>query len=110
MLYEVITCVGITDNILVSSTIGRNKQLIPGEVISAIINGTEEVLAELRKLGVNTVFTGGETADVGDLVRTVIRITSYNVCYTKLLRLFGQFPYEKIDKCNNKDDRKGDDE
>ncbi len=65
-------CVGITDNILVSSTIGRNKQLIPGEVISAIINGTEEVLAELRKLGVNTVFTGGETADVGDLVRTVI--------------------------------------
>lgn len=65
-------CIGITDNILVSSTIGRNKRLIPGEVISAIINGTEEVLADLRKLGVNTVFTGGETADVGDLVRTII--------------------------------------
>lgn len=65
-------CIGITDNILVSSTIGRNKRLIPGEVISAIIHGTEEVLADLRNLGVNTVFTGGETADVGDLVRTVI--------------------------------------
>jgi phosphoribosylformylglycinamidine cyclo-ligase len=65
-------CVGITDNILVSSTIGRNKRLIPGEVISAIINGTEEVLNELRQLGVNTIFTGGETADVGDLVRTII--------------------------------------
>ncbi len=65
-------CVGITDNILVSSTIGRNKQLIPGEVISAIISGTEEVLAGLRNLGVNTIFTGGETADVGDLVRTII--------------------------------------
>jgi phosphoribosylformylglycinamidine cyclo-ligase len=65
-------CVGVTDNILVSSTIGRNKNLIPGEVISAIINGTNEVLENLTKLGVNTVFTGGETADVGDLVRTVI--------------------------------------
>lgn len=65
-------CVGITDNILVSSTIGRNKRLIPGEVIAAIINGTEEVLSELRNLGVNTIFTGGETADVGDLVRTII--------------------------------------
>ena len=65
-------CVGVTDNILVSSTIGRNKRLIPGEVISAIINGTEEVLSDLRQLGVNTVFTGGETADVGDLVRTII--------------------------------------
>jgi phosphoribosylformylglycinamidine cyclo-ligase len=65
-------CIGITDNILVSSTIGRNKRLIPGEVVSAIINGTEEVLSDLRKLGVNTVFTGGETADVGDLVRTII--------------------------------------
>jgi len=65
-------CVGITDNILVSSTIGRNKRLVPGEVISAIINGTEEVLANLRSLGVNTIFTGGETADVGDLVRTII--------------------------------------
>ncbi len=65
-------CVGATDNILVSSTIGRNKQLIPGEVISAIINGTEELLAELRRQGVNAVSTGGETADVGDLVRTII--------------------------------------
>jgi phosphoribosylformylglycinamidine cyclo-ligase len=65
-------CIGITDNILVSSTIGRNKRLIPGEVISAIIHGTEEVLADLRNLGVNTIFTGGETADVGDLVRTII--------------------------------------
>lgn len=65
-------CVGATDNILVSSTIGRNKQLIPGEVISAIINGTEELLAELRRQGVNAISTGGETADVGDLVRTII--------------------------------------
>lgn len=65
-------CVGITDNILLSSTIGRNKQLIPGEVISAIINGTEELVSELRQLGVNIVLTGGETADVGDLVRTII--------------------------------------
>lgn len=65
-------CVGATDNILVSSTIGRNKLLVPGEVISAIINGTEELLAELRSLGVNAYSTGGETADVGDLVRTII--------------------------------------
>ena len=65
-------CVGATDNILVSSTIGRNKLLVPGEVISAIINGTEELLAELRDLGVNAYSTGGETADVGDLVRTNI--------------------------------------
>lgn len=65
-------CVGATDNILVSSTIGRNKLLIPGEVISAIINGTEELLADLRRLGVNAYATGGETADVGDLVRTII--------------------------------------
>ena len=65
-------CVGATDNILVSSTIGRNKLLVPGEVISAIINGTEELLAELRDLGVNAYSTGGETADVGDLVRTII--------------------------------------
>lgn len=65
-------CVGATDNILVSSTIGRNKLLVPGEVISAIINGTEELLAELRTLGVNAYSTGGETADVGDLVRTII--------------------------------------
>lgn len=65
-------CVGATDNILVSSTIGRNKLLVPGEVISAIINGTEELLASLREMGVNVVSTGGETADVGDLVRTII--------------------------------------
>ena len=65
-------CVGATDNILVSSTIGRNKLLIPGEVISAIINGTDELLAELREMGVGVYATGGETADVGDLVRTII--------------------------------------
>ncbi|MCM1290956.1 MAG: AIR synthase-related protein [Prevotella sp.] len=65
-------CVGATDNILLSSTIGRNKMLVPGEVISAIINGTEELLSEMRKYGVNIVSTGGETADVGDLVRTII--------------------------------------
>lgn len=65
-------CVGATDNILLSSTIGRNKLLIPGEVISAIINGTEELLADLRSQGVNIYSTGGETADVGDLVRTII--------------------------------------
>lgn len=65
-------CVGATDNILVSSTIGRNKMLIPGEVIAAIINGTEELLAELREMGVSVYSTGGETADVGDLVRTII--------------------------------------
>lgn len=65
-------CVGATDNILLSSTIGRNKHLVPGEVISAIINGTEELLAELRSQGVTIYSTGGETADVGDLVRTII--------------------------------------
>lgn len=65
-------CVGATDNILVSSTIGRNKHLIPGEVISAIINGTEELLERLRSMGVSIYSTGGETADVGDLVRTII--------------------------------------
>ncbi|MDE6334633.1 MAG: phosphoribosylformylglycinamidine cyclo-ligase, partial [Muribaculaceae bacterium] len=65
-------CVGATDNILVSSTIGRNKNLIPGEVISAVINGTEELLAELRSHGISAWSTGGETADVGDLVRTII--------------------------------------
>src|SRR6056297_3491405 len=65
-------CVGATDKILLSSTIGRNKNKIPGDVIAAIIQGTEEVLAELRKMGINIYLTGGETADVGDLVRTVI--------------------------------------
>jgi len=65
-------CVGAVDNILVSSTIGRNKNLIPGEVISEIINGTEELLSDLRSQGVEIYSTGGETADVGDLVRTII--------------------------------------
>lgn len=65
-------CVGATGNILLSSTIGRNKNLIPGEVVSAIINGTEEVLEMLRSHGLNIISTGGETADVGDLVRTII--------------------------------------
>lgn len=65
-------CVGAVDNILVSSTIGRNKRLIPGEVIATIINGTEELLEQLRGLGVGIYSTGGETADVGDLVRTII--------------------------------------
>lgn len=65
-------CIGAVDNILVSSTIGRNKMLIPGEVISAIINGTDELLADMREMGVGIYPTGGETADVGDLVRTII--------------------------------------
>jgi len=65
-------CVGAIDNILLSSTIGRNKNLISGEVIAEIINGTEEILAELRELGIGIYSTGGETADVGDLVRTII--------------------------------------
>jgi phosphoribosylformylglycinamidine cyclo-ligase len=65
-------CVGAFNNILLSSTIGRNKNLIPGEVISAVINGTEEVLEDLRKLGIGIWSTGGETADIGDVVRTII--------------------------------------
>jgi phosphoribosylformylglycinamidine cyclo-ligase len=65
-------CVGAVNNILVSSTIGRNKMLIPGDVISAIINGTDELLAQMRQMGIGIYATGGETADVGDLVRTII--------------------------------------
>jgi len=67
-----LVCVGALDNILLSSTIGRNKKLIPGEVLAAIINGTEEILAQLRSYGITIYLTGGETADVGDLVKTVI--------------------------------------
>jgi phosphoribosylformylglycinamidine cyclo-ligase len=104
-------CVGAVDNILVSSTIGRNKLLIPGEVISAIINGTDELLAELRDMGVGCYPTGGETADVGDLIRTII-IDSTVTCRMKRadvidnsriqggdvivgLASFGQATYEK---------------
>jgi phosphoribosylformylglycinamidine cyclo-ligase len=72
-------CVGATQNILLSSTIGRNKRLVPGEVITAIINGTEEVLANLRENGIGIYSTGGETADVGDLVRTII-VDSTVIC------------------------------
>ncbi|MEO8088106.1 MAG: AIR synthase related protein [Bacteroidota bacterium] len=75
-------CVGATNNILLSSTIGRNKNLIPGEVIAAIINGTEEVLDDLRSHGIGIHATGGETADVGDLVRTII-VDSTVVCRMK---------------------------
>ncbi len=65
-------CVGAVDNILVSSTIGRNKMLVPGEVISAIINGTDELLEQMRQMGIGIYATGGETADLGDLVRTIV--------------------------------------
>ncbi len=75
-------CVGAIDNILISSTIGRNKNLIPGEVISEIINGTEEVLEQMRSYGIGIHSTGGETADVGDLVRTII-VDSTVVCRMK---------------------------
>ena len=75
-------CVGATENILLSSTIGRNKNLIPGEVISAIINGTEEVLQNLRDNGISIYSTGGETADVGDIVRTII-VDSTVICRMK---------------------------
>jgi phosphoribosylformylglycinamidine cyclo-ligase len=75
-------CVGATENILLSSTIGRNKNLVPGEVIAALINGTEELLAQLRELGIGIYSTGGETADVGDLVRTII-VDSTVVCRMK---------------------------
>lgn len=75
-------CVGATENILLSSTIGRNKNLVPGEVIAALINGTEELLSQLRELGIGIYSTGGETADVGDLVRTII-VDSTVVCRMK---------------------------
>ncbi len=103
-------CVGATDNILISSTIGRNKNNIPGEVISAIIEGTNEIIDDLRKMGVNIHLTGGETADVGDLVRTIIvditataRIPKDNVIENNIeagnvivgLSSFGQATYEK---------------
>ena len=71
-------CIGATDNILLSSTIGRNKNLIPGEVISAIINGTEELISDLKSHGIEIHSTGGETADVGDLVRTIIVDSTVN--------------------------------
>ena len=89
-------CVGAVDNILVSSTIGRNKNLVPGSVISAIINGTDELLAELREMGVGAYATGGETADVGDLVRTII-VDSTVTCRMK-----------RIDVINNANIRPGD--
>ncbi len=103
-------CVGATENIMLSSTIGRNKNLITGEVISAIINGTEELLAEYRKHGVNIISTGGETADLGDLVRTIVVdstvvarlkrsevINNANICPGDVivgLASFGQATYE----------------
>ena len=89
-------CVGATDNILVSSTIGRNKMLVPGEVIAAIINGTEELLAGLRDMGISIYSTGGETADVGDLVRTII-VDSTVTCRMR-----------RVDVVNNADIAAGD--
>lgn len=89
-------CVGAVDNILVSSTIGRNKMLIPGEVISAIINGTDELLQQLRDMGVGIYATGGETADVGDLVRTIV-VDSTVTCRMK-----------RADVINNANIRPGD--
>ncbi len=104
-------CVGAYDKILLSSTIGRNKNLIPGEVISAIINGGEEVLSEFRDLGIGIYSTGGETADVGDLVRTIIVdsnvvtrmkradvISNHNICPGDViigLASYGKTTYEK---------------
>jgi phosphoribosylformylglycinamidine cyclo-ligase len=103
-------CTGVYDNILLSSTIGRNKNLIPGEVIAALINGTEEFLSEMRDLGVGIYSTGGETADVGDLVRTIIvdstvsaRVKRSQIIENSIqdgdvivgLASFGQATYEK---------------
>ena len=102
-------CVGATDNILLSSTIGRNKTLIPGEVIASIINGTEDVLEMLRNYGINVTSTGGETADLGDLVRTIVvdstvtaRLPRHKVIENRImpgdvivgLASFGQASYE----------------
>lgn len=89
-------CVGAVNNILVSSTIGRNKMLIPGEVISAIINGTDELLQQMRDMGIGIYATGGETADVGDLVRTII-VDSTVTCRMK-----------RADVINNANIRPGD--
>jgi phosphoribosylformylglycinamidine cyclo-ligase len=89
-------CVGATDNILLSSTIGRNKRLIPGEVISTIINGTEELLESLRNLGIGIYSTGGETADVGDLVRTII-VDSTVVCRMKRADVISNHNIQKGD-------------
>ena len=79
-------CVGATENIVVSSTIGRNKKLIPGEIIKQIIEGNEEVISNLNKHGMNVVSSGGETADVGDLVKTII-VDSTVFCHELLLTL-----------------------
>ena len=103
-------CVGVTKNIIFSSTIGRNKNLIPSEVISEIINGTEELVSDLRNFGITIFTTGGETADVGDLVRTIIvdstvasRISRHEIidnsnikpgCLIVGLSSFGQSTYE----------------
>ena len=105
-------CVGATDNIMYSSTIGRNKKLIPGDVISSIINGTEQLIREYKQYGVNIYSTGGETADVGDLVKTIIVdstviarmkksevIDNANICDGNVivgLASFGKSIYEKI--------------
>ncbi len=89
-------CVGVTDNILLSSTIGRNKNLIPGEVISAIINGTEEILEDLRKHGIGIYSTGGETADVGDLVRTII-VDSTVIARAKLSEIISNYKIQDGD-------------
>ncbi|HBE42134.1 MAG TPA: phosphoribosylformylglycinamidine cyclo-ligase [Bacteroidales bacterium] len=104
-------CSGAYNNILISSTIGRNKNLVPGEVISAIINGTEEILSDLRELGIGIWSTGGETADLGDLVRTIVVdstvvtrikrfdvISNHNIIAGDViigLASFGQTTYEK---------------
>jgi len=89
-------CVGATDHILLSSTIGRNKNLITGEVLAAIINGTEEILAELREMGISIYSTGGETADVGDLVRTII-VDSTVTCRIKRDEIISNHNIQKGD-------------